>query len=415
MPCPHPCRQAGSGAPACGAAPRAGAGGRPRGWVSRRSRGGNRPRPAGRGCSRQRRRVLATHPRRQIRGGDAEPHRLLLVLQEGERPAQAGALAAAVPADPEEPAQGDEHPAEAQPQVAQHIDGEDQHEAPRKLRHQSRHVHAQQRWRRLRHGVRSRPVLRGGILGGPRAGGLLSGCPAHATAAAAPSAAAAPPAAPPPGALAASGQGAGRRRRLLASRARPRSPRSGTTRRRFRARPAQLRPPLPPGGAGSAPAAAIGARPPHERLCLPPPPPRAASSPPLRRSSVPRRPAREARARAAAGTRGRSGPLPGALGAARPPGMREQERGSGATARKGALGGWQERTSVSRRVCASSWANHTVCRSLQAPKRLDALYLLQPSRLVFKLLMGIIKGEADQCLRGTRRWSLRASVTTGVS
>lgn len=328
MHCPHPSRQAGSGAPACGGAAR-------RGWVSRRSRGGTRPRPAGRGCSRQRRRVLATHPRRQIRGGDAEPHRLLLVLQEGERPAQAGALAAAVPADPEEPAQGDKHPAETQPQVAQHIHGEDQHEAPRKLRHQSRHVHAQERWRRLRHGVRSRRVLRGGLGGGPRAGGLLSGCPAHATAAAVPTAAAAPPAAPPPGALAASGQGAGRRRRLLASRARPRSPRSGTTRRRFRARLAPLRPPLPPGGGGSAPTAAIGARPPHERLCSPPPPPRAASSPPLRRSLIPPSQACPGSAvRAAAGTRGRSGP--------RPSGMREEERGSGGHSRKGALGGWQE-------------------------------------------------------------------------
>lgn len=181
--------------------------GAPGGCAARRARVLPRKRP----------RVLATHPRRQIRGGDAEPHRLLLVLQEGERPAQAGGLAAAVPADPEEPAQGDEDPAEAQPQVAQHIHGEDQYEAPRKLRHQTRHVHAQQR-RRLRHRVPSRrrhPLRGGGIRGRPRAGGLLSRGPAHAIAAAVPTTAAAPPAAaagaaaaaPPPRALAASGQG----------------------------------------------------------------------------------------------------------------------------------------------------------------------------------------------------------------
>lgn len=34
---------------------------------------------------------------------------------------------------------------------------------------------------------------------------------------------------------------------------------------------------------------------------------------------------------------------------------------------------------------------------------------------LYSLLMGLIKGEADQRLRTARRWSLRALATTGVS
>lgn len=108
--------------------------------------------------------LTLTHPCGQVAGGDGEPHGPLLVVQEGEGAAEAGVLAAPVPLHPEEAQQGDEDPAEAQPQVAQHVHGEHQREAPRELRRQPGQVDAQQRRRRLRippGGPRARPQPRG--------------------------------------------------------------------------------------------------------------------------------------------------------------------------------------------------------------------------------------------------------------
>ncbi|XP_039247293.1 serine/arginine-rich splicing factor SR45-like [Pipra filicauda] len=167
------------------------------------------------------------------------------------------------------------------------------------------------------------------------------------------------------------GQGAGRRRRLLASRARPRSPRSGTARRRFRALPARPRPPPPPsGGGGPAPAAAIGAaaartplprrlpRPGRLRLRLPPGPLIPPSRPAL--GSAGSRHTDQAQT-----------PLP--RGCTASGNAKRGARGNGLL-----LGGGSRSSEPSVSVCMCSLTGKPH-RSLQSHMRLDGFYLSHPS------------------------------------